>query len=116
MKAFAILISTWQHCRLELIFAIQLYNLENCLLVDEIVFDIWEKVRQLSWSYNGLWIMLIKQGIKKTELKEIVGLNSTTIAKMGKNQAITMDSLEKLCKAFKCRIEDIVEYIPDSNE
>jgi len=70
----------------------------------------------LSWSYNGLWIMLIKKGIKRTELKKLVGLNSTTIAKMGKNEGVTMDSLEKLCRAFHCRIEDIVEYIPDEHE
>ena len=67
----------------------------------------------MSWSYNPLWIMLIKKDIKRTELKKLAGLNSSAIAKMGRKEPVAMDNLEKLCKYFHCRIEDIVEYVPD---
>ena len=67
----------------------------------------------MSWSYNPLWIMLIKKDLKRSELIKVAGLNSSAIAKMGRKEAVSMDNLEKLCKTFHCRIEDIVEYVPD---
>ena len=67
----------------------------------------------LAWSYNRLWIMLINKGMKRTDLLKVAGLNSSAVAHMGKNQPVTMNVLEKICCALNCRIEDIVEYVPD---
>ena len=67
----------------------------------------------MSWSYNRLWIQLIQKNMKKTDLKQLAGINSSTLAKMGKNEPITMGALEKLCAALNCGIEDIVEFVPD---
>ena len=67
----------------------------------------------MGWSYNRLWIMLINKGMKKTDLLSQAGLNSSALAKMGKNQSVAMDNLEKLCSYFNCRIEDILEYVPN---
>ena len=57
--------------------------------------------------------MLINKGLKRSQLIQLAGLNSSTIAKMGKNQPVTMDALEKLCQYFGCAIEDIVEFVPE---
>jgi DNA (cytosine-5)-methyltransferase 1 len=54
--------------------------------------------------------------MKKTDLLESAGIYSQTLAKMGKNEAISMDTLEKICAALNCRIEDIVEFVPDHQE
>ena len=70
----------------------------------------------MGWSYNRLWIMLINKGMKKTDLLSEAGLNSSALAKMGKNQPVAMDNLEKLCSYFNCRIEDILEYVPNNVE
>lgn len=70
----------------------------------------------MGWSYNRLWIMLINKGMKKTDLLSEAGLNSSALAKMGKNQPVAMDNLEKLCSYFNCRIEDILEYVPNNEE
>lgn len=67
----------------------------------------------MSWSYNPLWIMLINKDLKRSELIKVAGLNSSAIAKMGRKESVSMDILEKLCRYFNCRIEDIVEYVPD---
>lgn len=67
----------------------------------------------MAWSYNRLWIMLINKGMKRTDLLKVAGLNSSAVAHMGKNQPVTMNVLEKICRALDCRIEDIVEYVPD---
>ena len=63
--------------------------------------------------YNPLWIMLINKNIKRSGLIKLAGLNSSSIAIMGKGEAVSLDNLEKLCKTFHCRIEEIVEYVPD---
>jgi len=63
--------------------------------------------------YNRLWILLINKGIKRKDLRQNVGLTTNVMAHLGKDEPVTMDALGKICKALNCRIEDIVEYIPD---
>lgn len=66
----------------------------------------------MPWSYNPLWKKLIDRGIKRSQLTALVGIQTQTIANMGKDLPVSMDTLEKLCDYLDCRIEDIVEYIP----
>jgi len=66
----------------------------------------------MGWSYKRLWVCLAERGMKKTDLLRTAGINSTTLAKMGKNEAVTMGALEKICGALECNIEDIVEFVP----
>lgn len=68
----------------------------------------------MAWSYNRLWILLIQKGMKRTELMKLAGLNSNALASMGKNRPVTMNILEKICRTLDCRLEDIVEYVPDA--
>lgn len=70
----------------------------------------------MAWSYAPLWKLLIDRNMKKTDLLETSGIYSQTLAKMGKNEAISMDTLEKVCTALNCRIEDIVEFVPGQQE
>ena len=70
----------------------------------------------MGWSYNRLWIQLIQKNMKRTDLKSVAGINSSTLAKMGKNEPVTMGALEKICTALDCRIEDIVEFVPEQEE
>lgn len=67
----------------------------------------------MSFSYNKLWKLLIDKGMVKKDLKEITGLTSTTIAKLGKGQTVNMEVLGKICKALNVNVGDIVDYIPD---
>ena len=60
-------------------------------------------------SYNRLWKLLIDKGIKRTELKQLAGVSTNVIAKLGKNEPVAMETLAKICTALKCDIADIVE-------
>lgn len=51
-------------------------------------------------SYNKLWKLLIDKGIKKTELKTLAGVSSNVIAKLGKNDPVSMETLTKICTAL----------------
>lgn len=61
-------------------------------------------------SYNGLWKMLIDGGLQKKDLIEKLNISSTTIAKMGKGEKVSLDVLEKICKFFECNIGDIISF------
>jgi putative transcriptional regulator len=62
-------------------------------------------------SYNRLFKLLIDKGMKKTEFAKIAGLTPGTLAKLSKNQTVSMDSLIKMCKTLNCTFDDIVEII-----
>lgn len=65
-------------------------------------------------SYNKLWKLLIDRNMKKKELGEIAGISNSLIAKLGKNENVTVDVLVRICSALNCGIEDILEI--DKND
>lgn len=66
-------------------------------------------------SYNKLWKLLIDKNMKKKELGESAGISNSLIAKLGKNENVTVDVLVRICTALDCRIEDIMELTSDDN-
>lgn len=69
----------------------------------------------MAWSYDKLWIMLIKRGMKKTDLLRTAGISTSVLAQMGKREPVTMVALGKLCGSLHCGLDDIVEYIPEDD-
>ena len=67
-------------------------------------------------SYNKLWKLLIDKNMKKKELGEAAGIGNSLIAKLGKNENVTVDVLVRICSALDCGIEDIMELIPDDRQ
>lgn len=67
-------------------------------------------------NYKKLWKLLIDKDMKKKDLAEKAGISSTSIAKMGRNENITMDVIVKICEALQCDIGDIVELTPDNEK
>jgi DNA (cytosine-5)-methyltransferase 1 len=63
----------------------------------------------MSVSYNKLWHLLLDKGMTKTQLKDAAGITSNSIAKMGKNQPVHVDTLTKICTVLGCDIGDIIE-------
>ncbi len=61
-------------------------------------------------SYNGLWKILIDQNMKKMDLVKDVGISSSTLAKMGKGEKVSLDVLEKICEYFNCDIGDVASF------
>ncbi len=64
-------------------------------------------------SYNKLWKLLIDKNMKKKELSEAAGISNSLIAKMGKNENVTVEVLVKICTALNCSIDDIMELVSD---
>ena len=66
--------------------------------------------------YNKLWKLLIDKNMKKKELGEAAGISNSLIAKLGKNENVTVEVLVKICSALNCGIDDIMELIPDDRQ
>jgi len=69
----------------------------------------------VSISYNKLWKLLIDKHINKTELRKAAGISTNVIAKLGKNDPVSMETLAKICAALNCDIADIVEMSNGDN-
>ena len=67
-------------------------------------------------SYNKLWKLLIDKNMKKKELGEAAGISNSLIAKLGKNENVTVDVLVRICSALDCGIGDIMELVPDDRQ
>ncbi len=67
----------------------------------------------MEFSYNKLWKLLIDKSMLKKDLMVKTNITSSTIAKMGKNKAVSMEVLGKICMALDCNIGDIVDVIKD---
>lgn len=61
-------------------------------------------------SYNGLWKQLIDHNMQKKDLISELNLSSSTVAKMGKGEKVSLDVLEKICAFFGCNIGDVISF------
>ena len=67
-------------------------------------------------SYNRLWKLLIDNHMKKKDLKDKAELSTATMAKLGKNESVSLDVLVRICKVLNCEIGDVVEIVKDKRE
>ena len=59
--------------------------------------------------YDKLWKLLIDKKMNRTELKEASGISFNVLARLGKNEPVSFESIEKICFTLNCKIEDVVE-------
>lgn len=64
-------------------------------------------------SYNKLWKLLIDKKMNKTQLRQSAKITTNAMSKMAKDEPVTLETLEKICGVLDCKIEDIVEIIPE---
>lgn len=62
-------------------------------------------------SYSKLWKRLIDLKMKKSDLKEMTGMGSTTMTKLNNDEPVSMDVMVKICLALKCNIGDVMDVI-----
>ena len=66
-------------------------------------------------SYKPLWKLLIDKNLKKKDLCEMAGISPASVTKMGKCGHVTTETLEKICLALDCWVEDILELEPGAD-
>ena len=66
-------------------------------------------------SYDKLWKTMKEKGVSQYDLYTRYGMNRSQLDRLRHNKNVTAVTLDKLCNILHCRIEDIVEHIPDDN-
>ena len=64
-------------------------------------------------SFERLWKTMEAKGVSTYFLREKAGVDSKTIRRLKANENMETKTLDKLCAALDCRLEDIAEFIPD---
>ena len=72
--------------------------------------------KKMEASYKKLWKILIDRDMSKTDLRLKAGISTMALAKLGKNENVSMDVLKKICKVLNCNIGDIMDLVPDKDE
>lgn len=63
------------------------------------------------FSYKPLLKQLIEKDLTKTQLRKATGIGMGTLAKISKNEYVSMEVLDKICHYLHCRIEDVIEFV-----
>ena len=64
-------------------------------------------------TYKKLWHILLDRDMKKKDLQETAELTKYTMRKLGNDEAVTTDTLAKICRALNCTVDDIMEVLPE---
>ena len=64
-------------------------------------------------SYNKLWKLLIDKGMKKKDLRIASGISTNALAKLGKNERVTTDVIDKICCTLSCDVGEIMEIVDE---
>lgn len=67
-------------------------------------------------SYNKFFKMLIDRKMKKKDICEQAGIATSTMAKMAKDENVSLDVLVRICRALNCTLDDILDILPAENE
>lgn len=65
-------------------------------------------------SYKKLWKLLIDKDMKKKDLQRVAGISSASVTKLGKNENVNTEILQKICSTLECDISDIMEMLPNT--
>ncbi len=66
----------------------------------------------MPFNYKPLWKMLIDRDMSKEDLRVALRFSPTTIAKMGRDQNVSLDVIDKICSHFSCEVSDVLEWYP----
>lgn len=70
----------------------------------------------MSVSYKRLWKLLIDKNMKKRDLKETAKLSPSLMSSLNQDKSVTVNTLSRICEVLDCRIEDIMEFVPEEKK
>lgn len=67
-------------------------------------------------KYDRLWVTMKARGISQYDLYTRHNVNRSQLDRLRKNKNVEVNTIDKLCNILSCRVEDIMEHIPDENK
>ena len=69
----------------------------------------------MPFNYKPLWKLLIDKDMTKKELMNAIKISKSTIDKMSRGEIVSLTILDKICKYFDCKVEDVIEYVENKD-
>ena len=67
-------------------------------------------------SYKKLFKLLSDRDMRKKDFREITGVSPNTVSKLKNGENVTMDVIERICRGMNCSVDDICEFLPDTEK
>ena len=67
-------------------------------------------------NYKKLFHMLIDRDISSAQLQKMAGYSANISTRLRNNSYVSLESMEKICRVLNCKVDDIVEFIPDEEQ
>lgn len=67
-------------------------------------------------SYKKLFHILIDRDITTAQLQKKAGYSANISTRLRNNTYVSLESIEKICRVLDCKVDDIVDFIPDEQE
>ena len=64
-------------------------------------------------TYNKLWKLMIDKGINKTQLRTQAGISTNAMAKLGKNESVQVEVLNKICTTLNCGVDNSITELTE---
>ena len=64
-------------------------------------------------SYKKLFHMLVDLDMTAVQLQQQAGYSANITTRLKKNSYVSLESIEKICRTLDCKVDDIVEFVPD---
>ena len=61
--------------------------------------------------YDKLFHLMIERKITNTQLKEMAGVSANIITRLKRDEYVSIESIEKICKALNCKVDEILEFL-----
>ena len=67
-------------------------------------------------DYKKLWKLLIDKEMSKSDLRRMTGMSTTSLAKLGRGETLSMEVLKRICQVLECNIGDVMDLLPDEHD
>lgn len=64
-------------------------------------------------SYKKLWHLLLDKSLMKKDLEKLAGISSSSITKLGRDEYVNLEILQRICTALQCDVTEVMEMGPD---
>ncbi len=67
-------------------------------------------------SYKKLFHLMIEKNISNVELQRRAGFSGNILTRLKRNNYVSLESIETICKVLDCKVDDILEFVPDGGK
>jgi len=67
-------------------------------------------------SYKKLFHMMIEKDMTNAQLMQETGFSANIITRLKRNGYISLESIESICRVMNCKVDDILEFVPENKD